>query len=422
LETDVFQRTGRRQGGTVRERTEAVDRLVERASSQPPTRETGEPVEETIRRARAVPDEAAGDIADALAEEDATIFGSAAAAAQTRQFRQPRDLDIAAPDESSARQTLSRALEGENADVGDIFDIKEVEDVPGRARAGEQIKFAQESQPKIETERGVQVNPVEEELLRKAGASGFFRGPDAAGTDRFDVGPQERATGDPRRTDVRQKDVEDTDRLAREVLGEDDPALREFRDAFGVRDGRFEPDEARRANRADVDAERGLTDGIGMETNVGGVGGIPRVRNRGQTDLAPGRRTRGAGGPDTRRSGSSNPDSTFPTPRDRDSDVNTDLGRGPRDGDGPDAGRPRDSDESPGVPRRDRDADEGGFGRPRDDDGDSPSRQPDRNRDSPGSSPGREPSAPFAASPRTRRTGTASLRRRASRRGGCAGT
>jgi len=232
FQTDVLQTTARGEGGSAAARTQAVERLIGEAQQQPIGREL--PATETIvREARAVPDDRAPQIANALVDTDATIFGSAAAGAQVRNFRQPRDLDVMVPDEQAARQRFADALEGSNADVGDVFDIKELEEAPGRARGGEPIKFGRQSRPKLETDRGVQVNPVEEELTRKTGASGIFREPEAAGTSEFDVGPEPRAAG---RADVREKDVTDTQALGRELLGEDNPAVREFEAAFGLRE------------------------------------------------------------------------------------------------------------------------------------------------------------------------------------------
>ena len=233
VRTDIFQATGRSAGGQTAARTQATRQLVSEAASESPGRSVGS-AEEIVESARAAPSDKAPEIVEALDETDATIFGSAAARAQVDRFRQPRDIDVIVPDEQAARQRFAEALEGANADVDEVFDIKETGDAPGRARGGERIKFGRESFEKLETDEGIPVNPVEEELLRKSGASGFFRPEDAAGTSRFDVGPEPRRAG---RTDVRQKDPADAVALADEVLGPETAAVREFRAAFSDIEG-----------------------------------------------------------------------------------------------------------------------------------------------------------------------------------------
>ena len=193
--TDVFQATGRSAGGQTAARTEATRRLVSEAASESPGGRSVGSAEEIVESARAAPSDKAPEIVEGLDDTDATIFGSAAARAQVDRFRQPRDIDVIVPDKQAARQRFDEALEGANADVDDVFDIKETGDAPGRARGGERIKFGRESFGKLQTDEGIGVNPVEEELLRKAGASGFFRPAEAAGTSTFDVGPEPRRAG-----------------------------------------------------------------------------------------------------------------------------------------------------------------------------------------------------------------------------------
>lgn len=232
FETDVLQATGRAQGGQVRARTEAVEGLVSQADRAPIRGEVAS-AREIVGEVQAVPEARVDDVVVALRDTDATIFGSAAVRGQVADFRTPRDLDVVVPDKSAARQRFAEALEGSPATVGDVFDIKAVSDAPGRARGGERIKFGRGSREKLVTEEGVRVNPVEEELVRKAGAAGFFREPGAAGTREFDVGPEPRRPG---RADVREKDVFDAATIGREVLGSDAPAVRRFEESFGLRD------------------------------------------------------------------------------------------------------------------------------------------------------------------------------------------
>jgi hypothetical protein len=229
VRTDVFQATGRAAGGQTAARTEATRELVSEAAGESPGGRSVGSAEEIVESSRAAPADKTPEIVDALEETDATIFGSAAARAQVERFRQPRDIDVSVPDKQAARRRFSEALEGANADVDDVFDIKETGDAPGLARGGERIKFGRKSLEKLETDEGIPVNPVEEELVRKAGASGFFRPAGAAGTSRFDVGPEPRRAG---RTDIRQKDPADAAALADEVLGPENTAVREFRAAY----------------------------------------------------------------------------------------------------------------------------------------------------------------------------------------------
>jgi hypothetical protein len=229
VRTDVFQATGRSAGGQTAARTEATRRLVSEAATESPGGRSVGSAEEIVESARAAPSDKAPEIVEALDDTDATIFGSAAARAQVDRFRQPADIDVIVPDKQAARQRFDKALEGANADVDDVFDIKETGDAPGRARGGERIKFGRESFGKLQTDEGIGVNPVEEELLRKAGASGFFRPAEAGGTSMFDVGPEPRRAG---RADIRQKDPADAVALADEVLGPENAAVREFRAAF----------------------------------------------------------------------------------------------------------------------------------------------------------------------------------------------
>ena len=232
FETDVMRAAAREQGSDAAKRAEAVESVIDETRRQPQGAEIGR-TEDVVDNVRSVPDRRVGEVSEALRDTDAAIFGSAAVRSQLSDFRQPRDIDVVVPDESAARQRFGNALEGSNADVGDVFDIKGPSDAPGRATGGERIKFGEESRAPLETEDGVRVNPVEEELTRKAGASGIFREPGAAGTQEFDVGPEPRRPG---RSDVRQKDVDDTQAIGREVLGPDSEALREFETAFGLRE------------------------------------------------------------------------------------------------------------------------------------------------------------------------------------------
>ena len=230
FETDVFQATARSQGGDTAERAAAVEELIGEAegTGRRQTEFQVDSADEVVGQARRVPDGAEGDIADALRDLDATVFGSAATRSQLPEFREPNDLDIAVPDEGAARDRLGDALEGENAAVSDVFDIKEVEDAPSKARGGEPLKFGRTSQEPREID-GLAVNPASEELIRKAGASGFVREAGAAGTDEFDIGPEPRRPG---RTDVREKDVTDAANIGEALLGPANPGVTRFRRAF----------------------------------------------------------------------------------------------------------------------------------------------------------------------------------------------
>jgi hypothetical protein len=213
FEADVFRETASDVSSEAGERFRASEAIQRQAQLQSNPDFTVDTPEEAVGLAQAVPDSAVDDVTEALRETDATVFGSAAARAQAENFRQPRDLDIVVDDKAEAKPVLESALEGENAEVSEVFDIKETADVPGRAAGGERIKFGRTSQEPREL-GGVPFNPVGEELVRKAGASAFIREPGAAGTPEFDVGPEPRRPGRP---DVREKDVEDTQMLAEEL-------------------------------------------------------------------------------------------------------------------------------------------------------------------------------------------------------------
>ena len=273
VRTDVFQATGRSAGGQTAARTEATRQLVSEAASESPGSRSVGSAEEIVEASRAAPSDKAPEIVDALDETDATIFGSAAARSQLDTFRQPRDIDVIVPDEQAARQRFDEALEGANADVDDVFDIKETGDAPGLARGGERIKFGRESFGKLQTDEGIPVNPVEEELVRKAGASGFFRPAGTAGTSRFDVGPEPRRAG---RSDVRQKDPADAVALADEVLGPENAAVREFRDAFDEFEGVESPTAA---SPGPTDAGPGVRGLIADERGQLGLAGGGRRRS-----------------------------------------------------------------------------------------------------------------------------------------------
>jgi len=229
FEADVFRETADDVSAQAGERFRAAEAVQRQAQLQRQPDFTVDSAEEAVGLARAVPDDAAEDVTQALRDTDATVFGSAAARAQTENFREPRDLDIVVDDKAEAKPVLEEALEGEGATVDDVFDIKETADVPGRAAGGEPIKFGRTSQAPREL-GGVPFNPVGEELTRKAGASAFIREPDAAGTPEFDVGPEPRRAG---RTDVREKDVTDTQMLADE-LNVFESTQRRFERAFDL--------------------------------------------------------------------------------------------------------------------------------------------------------------------------------------------
>jgi len=252
LETDIARTIARAEGGEAATRFEAVDRLTQIGATRRQRRGLEvESTEEILQTARAVPEERAGELADVLAQnEGTTIFGSAAVRAQVPDARRPRDVDIAVENPESVRGQLANALEGANADVGDVFDIKPAQSIAGR---GETVKFGRGGRQFLETDEGVQINPAEQELMQKAGAAGFLRGREAPAeefigvTDEFDVGPQPARPGERPRfkdpadasaiaRDLLQQDLEGTSRLRvlrRRRLQQQSAALAEFEAAFG---------------------------------------------------------------------------------------------------------------------------------------------------------------------------------------------
>lgn len=271
IQTRTFRATAEKKGGLPRERSLAVQRLLGRAEELETRGEfVVDTPEEALARARDLPEGTEDAVAQVLRETDAAVFGSAAARAQLRGVRQPRDIDIVTPDVEATKRGLSEATGIPVSELDDWkspFDIKSAEKVPGRFTGGADIKFGGTSRAKLEF-GGIRFNPVEEELFRKAGASGFFRGRRAAGTDEFDVGPQERAV-DPERTDVREKDVDDAIALAEEL--DVDPRVHE---QFALAFGRIDPED------------------VAPETAESVVGQFLR-EERGQADFGLGGRSRG---------------------------------------------------------------------------------------------------------------------------------
>jgi len=137
------------------------------------------------------------------------------------------------PDKDTATARLEDALAGSDTTT-EAFDIKTPEDFGG-LEGGETFGFGRRSQDPVETPEGVGVNPIGEELQRKAGASGFVRG-ESVGADRIDIGP--RGPG-------RTKDPEDALEIARSVAGDDDARVRQFERAFFDDDGSADVSDAR---------------------------------------------------------------------------------------------------------------------------------------------------------------------------------
>lgn len=207
FETDVLRATAGRVGPEAQSRFEAAESVAAEGTKTSPGLELTS-TEEIVRQARDVPEGAAGPVAEALQDVDAEIFGSAAVRSQIPEARTPRDVDIAVEDKSAAKQRLGEALEGTDAEVADVFDIKEKSELP---RPGEVAKFGRLAKERLETDEGVKVTQAGEELLKKAGGSVFLRprgtpAPDAPGTGGVvDVGPGTRGGG----TFVRVKDPAD---------------------------------------------------------------------------------------------------------------------------------------------------------------------------------------------------------------------
>jgi hypothetical protein len=264
FESGVFRRSVADEGGQAAARFRARRQLM-RIGRQTEGDLNVESTEELVSSARAVPEDAAGDVARALEELDATVEGSAATAAQVEGFRQPRDLDILVRDKPEARQRLSEALSESNAEVSEVFDVKEAGE--GRPGVGEPIKGGMTARwrLRLEGEAGsIGVTQAGEELVRKSSASAFLRGPGSPSaefegrTGEFDVGPEPVTEGGR----VRYKDPADAYEIARRVDPEN-PAVQRFGELF-------EP-EITRADRGadtieplDLDAGRtGVLDDLG---------------------------------------------------------------------------------------------------------------------------------------------------------------
>jgi hypothetical protein len=296
-ETDIVRATAGEIGGTAAERFRAAERLVGEALGERPRGEVERPVGDVVAETREVPEGAAGDVTEALADVEGTVFGSVAVRAQAPDFRrQPGDIDVVVDDPDAARARFAEALEGTGRGVGEVFDIKETAEAPGRRRGGEVVKQGRRSLSPFETEEGISLNPFEEETARKGGASALLRGPGAETGD-FDIGPE--AGGVLRETRV--KDVRDAASLAEQLFG-GSRTERGFRSAFADVEGVDEP--APRQTRV-------FGEGGAFGRTLGG----PEA-DRGQVTFGGGRR---AGAPDRRQTiGGRDTDRDAPAPRDRD--------------------------------------------------------------------------------------------------------
>ena len=233
FEADVVERSLRERGNTeAADRIGAVRDVVDEADTVDTGTVTRQQVEEAVADTDRI-DADAAQVVDELADAEATVFGSGAVRAQRPDFRSPGDIDAVVPDatESQATQQL--------AGLGD-FDLKTPDDFAG-LRAGENFGFGARSRSPIDVADadGLGVNPVGEELQRKAGASGFLRRR-IDEDDRLDVGPRPSIdANNPSGFEfsARRKDVTDAADLAEVGLGPADPATRQFREAFGLEDG-----------------------------------------------------------------------------------------------------------------------------------------------------------------------------------------
>ena len=252
FETDVITASAKEVGGGISEKAKGGTMLLRKAESITgrAARTDPRPVADVVDDVKEIPDSVDSDqLTTALADSDATIFGSGAVSAQAADFRQPGDLDIVVPDSGQAAKRISD-VDGIELSPQEVkqsarspFDIKESADFAG-LEEGEIFGYARRSQEPIETESGVRLNPIGEELQRKTGASMFLRGPEVklgptATGGEVDIGPR------PARdvtTQTRFKDVEDAAEIGRELLGPDNQAVRSFEDAFGLRQAESRPE------------------------------------------------------------------------------------------------------------------------------------------------------------------------------------
>lgn len=286
FETDVFTASAPSAGETATERVRATQALLGEGDTLTGGAATQDvaPVADVLERTRELGEDVDTEaVADALAESDATVFGSGAVAAQAPEFRDPGDIDIVVPDKDAATERLESALAGSDTST-EAFDIKTPEDFGG-LEGGEVFGFGRRSQDPAETPEGVGVNPIGEELQRKTGASAFFRGPDI-GEEGVDVGPRPvRGAGTP----TRQKDVRDAAAIA-ESMGADPSAVRQFREAFDLETAGATPPSGAsrllpqnlRALAADTRGQAGLV-GAGR----GGDVDLPRRPRDTGTEITP---------------------------------------------------------------------------------------------------------------------------------------
>jgi hypothetical protein len=329
FETDVFTESAAAQGGDVAGQIGAIENVLdagETATRRAETREP-EPVEEVIEATEEISSDVdSSELATTLGDVDATLFGSGAVRAQADEFRNPGDIDIVVSDKEQAKTQISETIEGTDTGI-DAFDIKETDSFAG-LESGEVFGFGRRSQEPIETQEGVRINPIGEELQRKAGASGFFRGPEVGG-EGVDVGPRPVREGAP----VREKDVEDTAEIGRAMLGES-PEVTQFESAFGLSDAGVGDIGRNRGTFGEPVVEFGGGGLFGAETGSQATGGFG-FGTRGQVTAGDigtaGRRAERRGevkantSPTPRRTPDTEPDSLFTssTARRRGSDTGT---------------------------------------------------------------------------------------------------
>jgi len=188
---------------------------------------TEQDVIETIGSARDVESDPE-DVAAGLRDADATIFGSGAVAAQASdEFRTPGDIDIVVPDKTKAGKAIAAETGLSKEQAVSRFDIKEADDFAGLER-GEQFGFGRFSRSPIQA-GGIGINPIGEELQRKAGASLFLRGSDIGG-EGLDIGPRPIPAD---QSIIRRKDPVDALTIGQEL---DAASTQRFKEAFDITD------------------------------------------------------------------------------------------------------------------------------------------------------------------------------------------
>jgi hypothetical protein len=217
LETGITSRNLEAEAGPQAARLFETEQQLARLGETRPARNPSQQrsFEEVVRETETIPEEAAAEVTQKIANEDATVFGSGAEATTMRRARRPADIDVGVPEGRQAQvaQDLAETIRpyadapvevtGDGVYVGGrhAFDVK------AKSRLEGEFGFGRRAQDTIKTKEGIEVQAPGEQFQRKTVASLQVRETPAGETI---VGP----------APYRYKDPADVLRLGENLLGE----------------------------------------------------------------------------------------------------------------------------------------------------------------------------------------------------------